>query len=150
MFAWSKPVSRPKLNQHSYIRVTPVPPIPDELRGIYERFSQKKEALIQKKKTATETLRSLETRLTERVSSEAGKYRAPTKKDDPILSSKRIEISKQTATVREVSDELDAHISQNSAIQEYMTLHAQMEDSYVLTQALEEESRKSWSQLYSK
>jgi hypothetical protein len=148
MFAWSKPVSRPKLIQHSYIRVTPVSPIPDELRAIYERFTKRKEDLLEKKKSATETLRTLETKLTERTS-DAGKYRAPTKKDDPILSSKRIEISNQTALVRAVSDELDEHLSKNSAIQEYMTLHAQMEESYLVTKALEEDSRKSWSALYS-
>jgi recombinational DNA repair ATPase RecF len=128
--------------------VTPVSPVSQELRDIYERFTKRKEALLEKKKAATETLRTLETKLTERTS-DAGKYRAPTTQDDPILSSKRIEISNQTALVRAVSDELDEHMSKNSAIQEYMTLHAEMEESYIATKALEEESRKTWSALYS-
>lgn len=150
MFPWSKPVARPKLKkEHFYIRVAPVPPIPSYILSAHERYLAAKEELLEKKSTAEEKLRTMQSSLNARVSSEEGKYRAPGKKDDTVTLAKSIELSKQLQLLSSLSQELDTLINDNRSNEEYMTLHAKMEESYIATKALEEESRRSWATLYS-
>jgi hypothetical protein len=150
MFSWSKPVARPKLKkEHFYIRVAPVPPIPSYILALHERYLAAKEALLEKKSTAEEKLRSMQVSLNARVSSDQGKYRAPGKKDDTVTLAKSIELSKQIELLSSIGQELDALVNENRSNEEYMSMHATMEESYIATKALEEESRRSWATLYS-
>ena len=144
MLSWSKPHALPKLKEHFYVRVLPVEPIPPYIIASHQRYIQQRDDLIEKKATCSEKLTSLQATLNERS---GAKYRVPGK--DTVTLGKSIEISKQQSLLSSITEQLDALETENRSTEEYMSLHAKMEESYLSTKVLEEESRKSWAQLYS-
>jgi hypothetical protein len=147
MLSWSKPHSFPKLKEHFYVRVVPVEPIPPQILASHQRYTALREDLLLKKATSSEKLSTLQASLNERDSASTGKYRAPGK--DTVTLAKSIEISKEISLQSSLTEQLDALDTDYRATQEYMNLHAKMEEAYLSTKALEEESRKSWAELYS-
>jgi len=144
MLSWSKPHSLPKLKEHFYVRVVPVEPIPPQILASHQRYTALREDLLLKKATSSEKLSTLQASLNER---DITKYRAPGK--DTVTLAKSIEISKEISLQSSLTEQLDALDTDYRATEEYMSLHAKMEEAYLSTKALEDESRKSWAELYS-
>ena len=122
----------------------PVAPIPSYVVNAYDRYLTKKEALLAEKSTLAKKLAALE----EKVNQRDGKYR-PQGVDDPVLRGMRDDILRETAALKEISHRMDALADENKGVEEYMATHKKMEESYVTTKALQEESRLSWATLYS-
>ena len=101
------------------------------------------------KETLIDAISSLQSKLTERVNEENGKYRVAGRKEDVVTVSKRDEIAKQSEVLALLNRKMDALIEDNKAVEEYMTLHKKMEESYTVTKALQDESRVSWAAMYS-
>lgn len=145
MQTWSPPTTLPKLSrEYAAIGLEPVAPIPSYVLNAYDRYLAKKEALLDEKSSLAKKLTALE----EKVSQRDGKYR-PQGVDDPVLRGMRDDILRETAALKEISRKMDALADDNKAVEEYMAIHKKMEESYLTTKALQEESRLSWAALYS-
>ena len=147
MQTWSPPTTLPKLPaEYASISLEPVEPIPPYVTRAYERYLAKKEELLAEKAAITQKLADVEEKMKKR---DDGKYRARGSHDDPVMKGMRDEILKETASLKGMGQKMDALDDDNKAVEEYMALHKKMEESYVTTKALQEESRKSWSSMYS-
>jgi hypothetical protein len=144
MFAWKKPVARPKCRQeYASCRLTPVPPIPPYIVQAYERYMRNKAILEEKKQKATEKLNDLQTSKPK----DSKVYHAPGR-PDPLATAKTIQISAQVNAVAALTEELDAFNLEHRYLEEILSLHKSMEESYVVTKQLEEDARKSWECLF--
>jgi hypothetical protein len=147
---WSPPVSRPKLcPEYASVGLEPVSPLPSYVVKAYTRYTEKREEMQAQKETLIDAISSLQSKLTERVNEENGKYRVAGRKEDVVTVSKRDEIAKQSEVLALLNRKMDALIEDNKAVEEYMTLHKKMEESYTVTKALQDESRVSWAAMYS-
>lgn len=144
MFAWKKPVARPKCRQeYASCRLTPVPPMPPYIVQAYERYMRNKAILEEKKQKATEKLNELQTSKPK----DSKVYHAPGR-PDPLATAKTIQISAQVNAVAALTEELDAFNLEHRYLEEILSLHKSMEESYVLTKQLEEDARTSWECLF--
>jgi hypothetical protein len=147
---WSPPVSRPKLcPEYASVRLEPVSPLPSYVVKAYTRYMGKREEMQAEKETLIDAISSLQSKLTERVNEENGKYRIAGRKEDVVTVSKRDEIAKQSEALALLNRKIDSLIEDNKAVEEYMSLHKKMEESYTVTKALQDESRVSWAAMYS-
>jgi hypothetical protein len=145
MQTWSPPTSLPKLcREYAAIGLEPVAPIPPYILNAYARYILKKEALAAEKSSLANKLAALEEKVTQRD----GKYR-PQGVDDPVLKGMRDDILRESAALKGMGNKIDALMEENKAVKEYMAIHKSMEESYITTKALQEESRLSWAALYS-
>jgi hypothetical protein len=145
MQTWSPPTTLPKLcREYAAIGLEPVAPIPSYILNAYSRYLAKKEALAAEKSSMAKNLAALE----EKVNQRDGKYR-PQGVDDPVMKGMRDDILREGAALKGMANKIDALTEENKAVEEYMELHKNIEESYVTTKALQEESRLSWAALYS-
>jgi hypothetical protein len=147
MQTWSPPTTLPKLPiEYASIRLEPVEPIPPYVTRAYERYLAKKEELVAEKAAIAQKLADLEEKMKKR---DDGKYRPRGSQEDPVVKGMRDEILRETAALKGMSQRMDALDKDNKGVQEYMAIHKKIEESYVTTKALQEESRKSWASMYS-
>ena len=144
---WSPPTTLPNLpTEYASIALEPVEPIPPYVMRAYERYLTKKEELVAEKAAMAKKLADLEEKMTKR---DDGKYRPRGWHDDPVVKGMRDEITRETVALKGMSQKMDALDEDNKGVQEYMAIHKKMEDSYVTTKILQEESRQSWASMYS-
>jgi hypothetical protein len=145
MQTWSPPTTLPKLcREYAAIGLEPVAPIPSYILNAYARYQAKKEALLAEKSSIAKKLAALE----EKVNQRDGKYR-PQGVDDPVMKGIRDDMLRESAALKGMGNKIDALKEENKAVEEYMAIHKDMEESYFTTKALQEESRLSWAALYS-
>lgn len=145
MQTWTPPTTLPKFSsEYASIALEPVAPIPSYVVNAYDRYLSKKEALLDEKSSIAKKLAALEEKVTQRD----GKYR-PQGVDDPVLRGMHDDVLRETAALKEISHRMDTLAEENKAVEEYMAIHKKMEESYITTKALQEESRLSWATLYS-
>jgi hypothetical protein len=144
---WSPPTTLPNLPaEYASIRLEPVQPIPAYVTRAYERYLAKKEELIAEKAAIAQKLADLEEKMKKR---DDGKYRPRGSQDDPVMKGMRDDIAKETTALKGMGQSMDALDDENKAVEEYMAIHKKMEESYVLTKTLQEDSRQSWATMYS-
>ena len=147
MQTWSPPTTLPKLPaEYASIRLEPVEPIPPYVIRAYERYLTKKEELVAEKATIAKKLAELEEKMLKR---DDGKYRPRGSQDDPVVKGMRDDILRETAALKGMSQRMDSLDEDNKGVQEYMAIHKKMEESYVTTKALQEESHQLWATMYS-
>jgi hypothetical protein len=145
MQTWTPPTTLPKLStEYAAIVLEGVAPIPSYVVNAYDRYLAKKEDLLAEKSSLAKKLAALEEKVTQRDA----KYR-PQGVDDPVLRGMRDDILRETAALKNMSHKIDVLAEENKAVEEYMAIHKKMEESYIMTKALQEESRLSWATLYS-
>ena len=142
---WSPPTTLPKIClEYSAISLQPVAPIPSYILNAYDRYLAKKEALAAEKSSLAKKLAALE----EKVNERDGKYR-PQGIDDPVMKGMRNDTLKEKLALKDLENKTDLLTEENKAVEEYMLIHKKIEESYVTTKALQDESRLSWAKLYS-
>lgn len=147
MQTWSPPSSLPTLPaEYASIRLEPVEPIPSYVTHAYERYLTKKEELVAEKAAIVKKLAELEEKMKKR---DDGKYRPRGLQDDPVVKGIRDDIVRETVALKGMGQKIDSLDEDNKAVEEYMSIHKKMEESYVTTKALQEESRQSWATMYS-
>jgi predicted phage-related endonuclease len=145
MQTWSPPITLPNLcPEYAAISLEPVAPIPSYILNAYARYLAKKDELLAEKSTLTKKVATLE----EKVNQRDGKYR-PQGVDDPVIKGMRDDIVRETAILKGIENKIDALAEDNRAVEEYMVIHKKMEESYVTTKELQQQSRLSWAALYS-
>jgi len=117
--------------------------MPPYIVQAYERYMRNKAILEEKKQKATEKLNDLQTSKPK----DSKVYHAPGR-SDPLATAKTIQISAQVNAVAALTEELDAFNLEHRYLEEILSLHKSMEESYVVTKQLEEDARKSWECLF--
>jgi len=82
------------------------------------------------------------------IPNRAGVYRVQAAKD-VLLDEKNSKLAKETAELMKLNARLDTLTKDNRLLEDIISLQTKMEESYESTKVLQEESRRSWAQLYS-
>jgi len=145
MRPWTPPVARPKFRkEYACYPLTEVPPLAPWILTSYAKYSSRKDALMEEISAQTDKVKERKAAIPNR----AGVYRVQAAKD-VLLDEKNSKLAKETAELMKLNARLDTLTKDNRLLEDIISLQTKMEESYESTKVLQEESRRSWAQLYS-
>jgi len=131
MRPWSKPRALPKFRaEYACYALTEVPPLEPRILNSYAKYLAKKEELTQKLSEQTAKVTEMKSKYT-------------------IKSFLAKADNSDQNTLLQISAKLDALAKDNRLLEDIVSLHTKMEESYHVTKQLQEDSRASWSEMYS-
>jgi hypothetical protein len=148
---WTLPVARPKpVKGCSSVSLTEVQPLPPFALNAYARYLAKKEEFTSKKEAEKAAMDALQAEI-DSLNKKPSTYSVPQKgkgQKEYLLDAKGVAMAKHIGNLSTLAQAYDKFLNENKALEEVMNLQKKMEESYVHTKKLQEESRASWAALF--